>query len=97
MGRRPEGEQALTGAGRQARYRQRPGQAQKQGPVEAMPRRLPRGPTLSRRWNDTSPGCSPYGTSMRAGWKHCRRPRVIPPRAKPFRPWSIWTLRKSWP
>ena len=43
MGRRPEGEQALTGAERQARYRQRPGQAQKQGPVEAMPRRLPRG------------------------------------------------------
>jgi hypothetical protein len=53
MGRRPEGEQALTGAERQARYRQRPGQAQIQGPVPAMPRRLPRGPTLSRRWNDT--------------------------------------------
>ena len=37
---------------RQARYRQRPSQAQKQGPVEARPR----GPTLSRRWNDTVAG-----------------------------------------
>jgi hypothetical protein len=53
MGRRPEGEQALTGAERQARYRQRPGQAQEHGPVQAMPRRPARGPALSRRWNDT--------------------------------------------
>jgi hypothetical protein len=56
MGRRPEGEQALTGAERQARYRQRPGQVLEPGPVHAMPRRLPRGPTLSRRWNDTVAG-----------------------------------------
>jgi len=56
MGRRPEGEQALTGAERQARYRQRPDQAQEQAPVQAVPRRLPRGPTLSRRWNDTVAG-----------------------------------------
>src|ERR1700712_414835 len=56
MGGRPEGEQALTGAERQARYRQRPGQAQEQGTVQAMPRRLPRGPTLSRRWNETVAG-----------------------------------------
>jgi hypothetical protein len=56
MGRRPEGETALTGAERQARYRRRPGEAREQGPVQAVPRRLPRGPTLSRRWNDTVAG-----------------------------------------
>jgi hypothetical protein len=58
MGRRPEGEQALTGAERQARYRLRPGrgQGQEQAPVQVMPRRLPRGPTLSRRWNDIVAG-----------------------------------------
>ena len=56
MGRRPEGEQALTGAERQARYRQRPGQSQEQSPAQAMPRRLPRAPTLSRRWNDAVTG-----------------------------------------
>jgi hypothetical protein len=56
MGRRPEGERALTGAERQARYRQRPGQAREQGPVQAIPRRLPRGPTLSRRWTDAVAG-----------------------------------------
>jgi hypothetical protein len=53
MGRRPDGEKALTGAERQARYRLRPGQAQEPGPVRAVPRQLPRGHTLSRRWNDT--------------------------------------------
>jgi hypothetical protein len=60
MGRRPEGEQALTGAERQARYRLRPGQAREPAPVQAMPSRPPRGPTrgptLSRRWNDTVAG-----------------------------------------
>jgi hypothetical protein len=56
MGRRPEGEQALTGAERQARYRLRPGQARDQVPVQAMMRRLTRAPTLSRRWNDTVAG-----------------------------------------
>jgi hypothetical protein len=56
MGRRPEGEKALTGAERQARYRRRPGQAREQAPIEAMPRRLPRRHTLSRRWNDTVAG-----------------------------------------
>lgn len=56
MGRRPDGEKALTGAERQARYRLRPGQAREQGPVQAVPRRLPRGPTLSQRWNDTVAG-----------------------------------------
>jgi hypothetical protein len=53
MGRRPDGEKALTGAERQARYRLRPRQAQEPGPVRAVPRQLPRGHTLSRRWNDT--------------------------------------------
>ena len=56
MGRRPEGEQALTGAERQARYRQRPGEVLEPGPVHAMPRRPRRGPSLSRRWNDTVAG-----------------------------------------
>jgi hypothetical protein len=56
MGRRPEGELALTGAERQARYRQRPGLAQEQGQVQAMPRRPRRGLTLSRRWNETVAG-----------------------------------------
>jgi hypothetical protein len=56
MGRRPDGEKALTGAERQARYRRRPGEAQEPGLVQAVPRRLPRGPTLSRRWNDTVAG-----------------------------------------
>jgi hypothetical protein len=54
MGRSPDGEKALTGAERQARYRQRPGQAQT--PVKAAPRQLQRGHTLSRRWNDTVAG-----------------------------------------
>jgi hypothetical protein len=52
MGRRPEGETALTGAERQARYRLKPGLA----PVQAMSRRLPRGHTLSQRWNDAVAG-----------------------------------------
>jgi hypothetical protein len=56
MGRRPDGEKALTGAERQARYRLRPDRAQEKGPVQAVPRRLPRGHTLSRRWNDTVAG-----------------------------------------
>jgi len=56
MGRRPEGELALTGAERQARYRRRPGQTQEQGPAQAMARRLPRRPSLSRCWNDTVAG-----------------------------------------
>jgi hypothetical protein len=54
MGRRPDGEKALTGAERQARYRRRPGQEQE--PVQAMPPQPPRGHTLSRRWNDTVAG-----------------------------------------
>ena len=53
MGRRPEGEKALTGAERQARYRLRPGMTPERAPA---PGRLPRGPTLSRRWNDTVAG-----------------------------------------
>jgi hypothetical protein len=39
-----------------ARYRLRPDQAQYQGSVQTMARRLPRGPTLSRRWNDAVAG-----------------------------------------
>ena len=56
MGRRPEGEKPLTGAERQARYRLRPDQARDQGSAQTMARRLPRGPTLSRRWNDAVAG-----------------------------------------
>ena len=59
MGRTPEGEQALTGAERQARYRERislaHGLAAATGPNHPpiAPRKPPRGPTLSRRWDDT--------------------------------------------
>jgi hypothetical protein len=53
MGRRPDGEKPLTGQERQARYRLR---ARGQAPVQPVPRRQPRGHTLSRRWNDTVAG-----------------------------------------
>jgi hypothetical protein len=56
MGRRPDGEKALTGAERQARYRLRPGMTPERAPGQAVPPRLPRGRTLSRRWNDTVAG-----------------------------------------
>jgi len=52
MGRRPQGEAALSGAQRQARYRQRLGKVAAQTlPAVAM-RRPPRGPSLSRRWHE---------------------------------------------
>ena len=56
MGRRPEGEKALSGAERQARYRRRPGLTPERTSAQAAPRRLPRGHSLSRRWNDTVAG-----------------------------------------
>jgi hypothetical protein len=56
MGRKPEGEKALTGAERQARYRQRPGLIPEPVSGQAAPRRLPRPPALSRRWNETVAG-----------------------------------------
>jgi hypothetical protein len=56
MGRRPEGEKALTGAERQARYRLRPDLTSQPAPGQATPRRLPWGLSLSRRWNDTVAG-----------------------------------------
>jgi hypothetical protein len=56
MGRRPQGEKALTGAERQARYRLRPGLTPEPASAQAAPRRLPRGHSLSRRWNDTVAG-----------------------------------------
>jgi hypothetical protein len=56
MGRRPEGDKALTGAERQARYRVRPGLAQPRALGQAVPPRRPRGPTLSRRWTDAVAG-----------------------------------------
>jgi len=49
MGRRPEGEQAMTGAERQARYRDR--QASPPAPQPAHPRKPPRGRTRLQRWN----------------------------------------------
>ena len=56
MGRTPEGEQALTGAERQARYRLRLGprsaRAADQAQVPAVPRRPVRPRALSRRWHD---------------------------------------------
>jgi hypothetical protein len=58
MGRRPQGEAALTGAERQARYRLRLGLTPDQapGPGPAAPRPLPRARPLSRRWHDTVAG-----------------------------------------
>jgi hypothetical protein len=55
-GRRPQGEAALTGAERQARYRLRLGLVPDQAPGPAVPGRLPRGRPLSRRWHDTVAG-----------------------------------------
>jgi len=59
MGRAPEGEQALTGAERQARYRERislahhPAAAPGANKPSAAPRKPPRGASLSQRWDDT--------------------------------------------
>jgi hypothetical protein len=56
MGRRPQGEAALTGAERQARYRLRLGLAPDQALAPAVPPRPVRGRPLSRRWHDTVAG-----------------------------------------
>ena len=53
MGRTPGGEQALTGAERQARYRQRPGPARERPAAQTMPRPPSRARPLSRRWLET--------------------------------------------
>ena len=59
MGRTPEGALALTGAERQARYRARISLAHDAAAVSAAnqapaaPRKPPRDPSLSRRWDDT--------------------------------------------
>lgn len=54
MGRTPEGDLALTGAERQARYRERINlTATDASPPPAAPRKPPRGPSLARRWDDT--------------------------------------------
>jgi hypothetical protein len=56
MGRRPEGETALTGAERQARYRLRSGPTPERASAQVPPRRPSRGHSLSRRWHDTVTG-----------------------------------------
>jgi hypothetical protein len=56
IGRRPQGETALTGAERQARYRLRLGLAADQPAGQVVARRLPRPAPLSRRWHDTVAG-----------------------------------------
>ena len=56
MGRRPQGETALTGAERQARYRLRLGLAADQPPEQVITHRSPRPTPLSRRWHDTVAG-----------------------------------------
>jgi hypothetical protein len=56
MGRRPQGEAALTGAERQARYRLRLGLVPDQATGPVVPRPLPRARPLSRRWHDTVAG-----------------------------------------
>ena len=67
MGRRPDGEKALTGAERQARYRLRPGVASDRASGQVVPCRPPRGRTLSRRWNDTVAGLVALQAEY-AGW-----------------------------
>jgi hypothetical protein len=52
MGRRPQGQEALTGAERQARYRLRLGSVSDL----AAPRRPPRSRPLARRWHETVAG-----------------------------------------
>ena len=52
MGRTPEGDQALTGAERQARYRLRLGPPREQPLGQTPSRRPPRARPLSRRWID---------------------------------------------
>jgi len=54
IGRRPQGEAALTGAERQARYRLRLGLGADYAPDQIA--RLPRAKPLSRRWHDTVAG-----------------------------------------
>jgi hypothetical protein len=56
MGRRPQGEAALTGAERQARYRLRFGLIPDLAPGPVVPPPLPRARPLSRRWHDTVAG-----------------------------------------
>jgi hypothetical protein len=57
MGRTPEGEQALTGAERQARYRLRLGLAADPAQAPTVPPRRPvRARALSRRWHDAVAG-----------------------------------------
>ena len=53
MGRTPDGDHALTGAGRQARCRQRLGPPPERPASPALSRRPPRARPLSRRWIDT--------------------------------------------
>jgi hypothetical protein len=60
MGRTPDGEQALTGAERQARYRLRLGpksaRTADQAKASAVPGRPVRTRALSRRWHDAVAG-----------------------------------------
>lgn len=53
MGRVPQGNQALTGAERQARYRQRLGLTPERPSGQAASNRPRRDLPLSRRWTDT--------------------------------------------
>ena len=53
MGRTPDGDHALTGAERQARYRRRLDPPPERPAGRAVSRRPPRARPLSRRWIDT--------------------------------------------
>ena len=53
MGRTPEGETALTGAERQARYRARTAPGGGTPTATVTPRKAPRALSLSRRWDGT--------------------------------------------
>jgi hypothetical protein len=72
MGRRSQGEAALTGAERQARYRLRLGLAPDQATGPVVPRPLPRARPLSRRWHDTVAGLVSLQSAFRRDNSRCR-------------------------
>jgi hypothetical protein len=90
MGRKPEGEAALTGAERQARYRARHDDA------HVIPDRQPaKTPSASRpqRWHAAVNDCSPCRPKMQPGSTLCRKPPATARPGKHCRPMSssIWT------
>ena len=95
MGRTPEGDQAQTGAERQARYRQR--LAMERPSAQPLSKRPSRARPLSRRWLDTVATLASLQAEY-ASWLEAL-PEATRETAtgKLCRPWSIWTWRNSSP